>query len=136
MSAELLTKYKKYFQACQQKGANAHKLKFEPQDSVQVREIMQGYLCAGSLTHLEDNRSVATVKCPLDGSIYQRSAYAGQVCKTCDLCKLGEDSIGLQIQLEAGAPQPEPSATTMINTGGEDPIAAALGSAATTDPFM
>jgi len=55
---------------CQQKGSNAHKLAFDPQDSVQVREIMQGYLCAGSLGNLEDNRSVATVKCPLDGSIY------------------------------------------------------------------
>lgn len=34
VSAELLTKYRKYFQACQQKGSNAHKLQFDPQDSV------------------------------------------------------------------------------------------------------
>lgn len=77
VSAELLTKYRKYFQACQQKGSNAHKLKFDPKDSVQVREIMGGYLCGGSLEHLEDNRSVATVTCPLDGSIYSRATFDG-----------------------------------------------------------
>ena len=110
-----MTKYKKYFQACQQKGTNAHKLKFDPQDSVQVREIMAGYLCAGTLTHLEDNRSVNTVKCPLDGSIFSRGGFEGQVCKTCELCSLGEDSLGLSIQLEGGAPA---QATSMINTTG------------------
>lgn len=30
VSQEILTKYKKYFQACQQKGSNAHKLRFDP----------------------------------------------------------------------------------------------------------
>lgn len=34
VSQELLTKYRKYFQACTQKGSNAHKLRFDPQDSV------------------------------------------------------------------------------------------------------
>ena len=77
MSAELLTKYRKYFQACQQKGSNAHKLKFDPKDSVQVRNIMDGYLCAGSLEQLEDNRSVATVTCPLTGAIYSKATYDG-----------------------------------------------------------
>ena len=60
-----------------------------------------GFLCAGSLTLLEDNRSVATVKCPLCGSIYNKSEYLGQVCETCQLCKLGEDVLGLSIQLES-----------------------------------
>ena len=39
-----------------------------------------GFLDAGSLTILEDTRSVATVKCPLDGSIYNKSQYLGEVC--------------------------------------------------------
>jgi len=88
VSAELLTKYRKYFQACQQKGTNAHRLQFDPQDSVQVREIT-GYLCAGTLTRLEDSRSVATVKCPLTQAVYARGAFEGQICKTCDLVTLG-----------------------------------------------
>ena len=58
---------------------------------------MDGYLCAGSLTHLEDNRSVATVKCPLTGAVYKRSEYEGTICKTCELVTLGQDSLGLSI---------------------------------------
>lgn len=133
VSPELLTKYKKYFQACQQKGTNAHKLKFDPQDSVAVREIMAGYLCAGTLSHLEDNRSVATVKCPLDGSIYSRSEYDGQVCKTCELCSLGRDSLGLSILLETGAPPLEVSKAGTLTSA--DMVAAAVETA-TTDMFM
>jgi len=77
VSPEMLGKYKKYYQACQQKGTNAHKLRFDPSDSVNVREIMDGYLCAGTLTRLEDNRSVAAVKCPLTGAVYERQAFEG-----------------------------------------------------------
>ena len=91
----MLTKYKKYYQACQQKGTNAHKLRFDPSDSQRVQSVMDGYLDAGTLTHLEDNRSVATVKCPLTGAVYSRSAFDGQTCKTCNLVTLGQDAIGL-----------------------------------------
>ena len=55
------------------------------------------FLCAASLTILEDNRSVATVKCPLDGSTYNKSQGLGEVCKTCQLCQLGQDVLGLNI---------------------------------------
>ena len=58
---------------------------------------MDGYLCAGSLSHLEDNRSVATVKCPLTGAIYERTSYEGKTCPTCNLVTLGQDAIGLNI---------------------------------------
>ena len=103
-----------------------------------MREIMQGYLCAGTLTHLEDNRSVATVKCPLDGSIYSRSAFAGQLCKTCEICTLGQDAMGLSIKLEGG-PQPETQnsqATASSMSGAADPMASALESAAGSDLFL
>ena len=66
-----------------------------------MRDI-NSYLCTGSLSHLEDNRSVATVKCPLTGSVYARADYDGQICKTCNMVKLGQDSLGLSIQLESG----------------------------------
>ena len=109
---------------------------------------MAGYLCAGSLTHLEDNRSVATVKCPLDGSVYSRSGFESQICKTCELCTLGQDSLGLSIQLEAGAPPKEPVSTTasapstMINTTGgsaaqeSSSIADAFADAAGSNMFL
>lgn len=99
VSQDLLTKYKKYYQACQQKGSNANKLRFDPQDSVRVTEIMDGYLCAGMLSHLEDNRSVASVKCPLCSSVYARATFDGVICQTCQLCTLGQDALGLSIQL-------------------------------------
>jgi len=67
---------------------------------VEVKEI-NGYLCNGSLTPLEDNRSVNTVRCPLDNSIYHKS-WSGKVCETCQLCLLGQDAIGLTNYIEAG----------------------------------
>lgn len=73
---------------------------FKPEDSVQKSGVC-GLICAGSLTLLEDNRSVATVKCPLCNSIFNKSEYLGRACETCGLCKLGEDVLGLNIQLES-----------------------------------
>lgn len=54
-----------------------------------------------------DNRSVATVVCPLDGSVFERTTYAGKVCETCQLTKLGEAALGLNILLEGQQPQKE-----------------------------
>jgi coatomer protein complex subunit alpha (xenin) len=96
---DIVPQYKKYFQACQNKGSNALKLKFKPEDSAQVTEITS-YLCAGSLTQLEDNRSVSTVKCPLTGAVYAKSTYNNKVCSTCDMVKLGDDALGLNVMLE------------------------------------
>ena len=100
---------------------------------------MQGYLCAGTLDFLEDNRGIATVRCPLCSSIYSSAQFKGLVCKTCEICTLGADSIGLCIQLEAGG-QPTggesagASASNMkINTADAsnlvDPMASAMGAA-------
>jgi len=60
---------------------------------------VNGYICMGSLTPLEDSRSVSTVRCPLCGSIYSKQ-YSGQVCLQCDLCTLGEEALGLKIVLD------------------------------------
>ena len=79
-------------------------MNFDNNLNVELREI-NGYLDSGSLTPLEDNRSVSTVRCPLDGSIYSKS-FAGSVCLNCGLCKLGEDAVGLNILFE-GEPQQE-----------------------------
>lgn len=94
----MIPQFKKYFQAFQQKGTNAQKLNYDVNMNVELREI-NGYLCTGSLTLLEDNRSVNTVKCPLDGTIFAKS-FAGSVCQTCLLCKLGQEAIGMNIVLE------------------------------------
>ena len=66
---------------------------------MQVKEILGGYLCAGTLTRLQDSRSVATVKCPLTNAVYTKD-YSGKTCDVCQLTELGEDSLGLNIKLE------------------------------------
>lgn len=73
-------------------------LKFDAADSVKTKEVVS-YLCAGAMAPLDDNRSVATVKCPLDGSLFGKADFAGKVCETCQLCKLGRDSLGLQVEV-------------------------------------
>ncbi len=60
---------KKYYEAFQKKGTNAIKLDFDTNSNIELQEA-NGYLCLGDLAPLEDNRSVSTVRCPLDGSIY------------------------------------------------------------------
>jgi hypothetical protein len=64
-------------------------------------QTINGFLCSGDLSMLEDNRGVNTVKCPLDGAIHKKS-FAGQLCQTCKLCTLGEEALGLTISLAEG----------------------------------
>jgi hypothetical protein len=77
---------------------NAQKLNFDPNLNIELKEI-NGYLCMGSLIPLEDSKSVNTVRCPLDGSIFHKS-FAGKLCDTCNLCLLGQDCMGLTNLLE------------------------------------
>jgi len=106
---EELAKFRKYYQAFQQKGTNSHKLQFNPQDTVAIANLMEsGYLCAGSLTLLEDGRAMATVKCPLCNSIFAKT-FAGKMCECCQLCKLGEDTMGLNIMLDVPKDKEEKS---------------------------
>lgn len=95
---ELIAQHKKYFAAFTQKGTNAVKLDFNQNLNVELAEIC-GYLCTGSLRPLQDNRTQATVKCPLCGSIAAKD-QTGKVCQTCELCTLGEDVVGLNIMVE------------------------------------
>lgn len=110
-----MPQYSKYYQACQKKGTNAKQLKFQPQDNEQVKEVNDGYLCLGSLDRLEDNRSNAVVKCPLDGSVHAKAKFDNQVCQTCQLCLLGKDALGLNITIEQDE-QPKSAAKTEIKT--------------------
>lgn len=97
---ETIPQIKKYYQAFQQKGTNALKLNFESTLNVELKEIT-GYIDAETLSPLKDSRSVAVVKCPLDGSVYQRGSGAeGRLCETCMLCKIGEESVGLTNLIE------------------------------------
>ena len=76
---------------------------------------MTGFLCAGSLTVLADRGLAATVKCPLDGAVFEKAKYHGQVCPVCGMCKLGEDVLGLSIQLEQpDAPTMYPGSTAAV----------------------
>lgn len=67
--------------------------------------------------------------------MYSRAQYEGKVCPTCNLTKLGQDAMGLSIQLEGGAsPAQGAGAGQQINTGEPgvemDPMAAVLSMAA------
>lgn len=95
---ETIAQFKKYYQAFQAKGTNAVKLNYDTNLNIDLKEI-NGYLDAGSLEPLEDNKVGSIVKCPLDGSIYSKK-FAGEICQNCNLCKLGEDAIGLKVLLE------------------------------------
>jgi hypothetical protein len=91
---------KKYYQAFQAKGTNALKLNFDPTLNVSLQGIT-GYLCLTTLTPLVDARAGSTVKCPLCGSISQKTQeVVGKTCETCQLCKLGEDAMGLTNMIE------------------------------------
>jgi glycine cleavage system H lipoate-binding protein len=54
-------------------------LNFEPSLNVDLKEV-NGYLDAGELKPLEDNRAVSVVKCPLDGTIYNKATSSGKIC--------------------------------------------------------
>lgn len=79
--------------------------------------VSANYLCTGTLKCLQDNRSMATLKCPLCSSVYEKSTYAGKVCETCQLCMLGNDVLGLNIMLDLpkGADQDANFATAELN---------------------
>lgn len=99
---ETLPQIKKYYQVFQQKGTNALKLNFDPSLNVELAAAgITGYICAGTLSPLQDSRTVAVVRCPLDGSVYQKGPDSlGKVCETCQLCRLGEDAVGLTNLIE------------------------------------
>jgi hypothetical protein len=48
--------FKKYYQNFQSKGKNKFQLKFDLNLNIELKEI-NGYLCMGSLTPLEDSKS-------------------------------------------------------------------------------
>jgi coatomer protein complex subunit alpha (xenin) len=51
---DVIAQHKKYFQAFQQKGTNAHVLNFNQSLNMELNEI-SGYLCIGSLKPFEDS---------------------------------------------------------------------------------
>jgi len=58
-------------------------LNFDPSLNVELAGVT-GYLCMGSLTPLSDVRAGSVIKCPLCGSIYQKTKdNLGRVCDTC-----------------------------------------------------
>lgn len=104
---DVIPQNKKYYAAFQQRGTNAHKLGFNQNLNVELTEI-NGYLCMNTLKPLEDNRAQSIFRCPLCQSACSKASIqaegAAALCKTCMLCPLGEEVIGLNIKIDKPAP--------------------------------
>jgi hypothetical protein len=94
----VIPQFKKYYQTFQQKGKNKHQLNFDSQLNVTLKEI-NGYLCTATLTPLEDTKSHNILRCPLCSSVYHKN-QTKNVCQTCLLCTLGEETLGLNNLIE------------------------------------
>lgn len=91
MTPEIVAQYQKNYSTLQAKGTNDSKLEFDSGKIGQLDEA-EGYLCASSLSPLKNPTDC--VKCPYDKSTHEKT-YAGKLCPTCELCKIGEETIGL-----------------------------------------
>jgi len=94
LTSQLIAKYQKDFNTLQAKGTNELKLNFDSAKIGQLQEA-EGYLCASTLIPLKNPANC--IRCPYDGSAYEREE-AGKVCSICEICKIGEEAIGLVIR--------------------------------------
>lgn len=83
-----IEKYKKFRVKFQEKGSNEVKLDFE---SSNASKQCVGYLCCESLVPLKKK----PVCCPYDGSTFEDN-HIKKVCPTCELCKIGAETIGMK----------------------------------------
>eukprot|EP00928_Gymnodinium_smaydae_P028308 TRINITY_DN2160_c0_g3_i1.p1 TRINITY_DN2160_c0_g3~~TRINITY_DN2160_c0_g3_i1.p1 ORF type:complete len:1244 (-),score=301.09 TRINITY_DN2160_c0_g3_i1:224-3895(-) len=89
-SAQVVDQARKLLGVCEQKGTDAHQLRFDPKAPVQDFKM-----CAGALVPL--NPSDVTVQCPFCGSTYQAS-FKAKVCDTCQLSEIGANTLGIQLR--------------------------------------
>lgn len=94
LTPQLITKYQKDYNTLQAKGTNELKLDFDSTKIGQLQEA-EGYLRASTLTPLKNPAN--SIRCPYDGSTYERED-AGKLCSVCEMCKIGEEAIGLVIR--------------------------------------
>ncbi len=91
ITPDIVAQYQKNYNTLQAKGTNELKLDFDSAKIGQLDEA-EGYLCATTLAPLKNPADC--VRCPYDKSTHEKTA-AGKLCPTCELCKLGEETIGL-----------------------------------------
>ncbi len=89
----MVAQYQKYFGTMQAKGTNDLKLAFDSAKIGQMEEA-ESYLCAWTLKPLESPSGC--IRCPYDGTTYERS-FEGKICSTCELCRVGAETIGLKL---------------------------------------
>lgn len=93
INAEIAAQYQKNYNSLQAKGTNTEKLEFDSSKIGQLDEL-EGFLCAGSLTPLKNPNDC--IKCPYDRTCYEKT-FSGKLCMTCDMCKIGEETLGLNL---------------------------------------
>jgi len=87
---EVVAKARKLLQVCEQKGADAIQVEFDPKAPVEDFK-----LCAGSLKPVK--ASEPTVQCPYCNSTYKAS-YKGKLCDACQLSEIGANTLGIQLR--------------------------------------
>lgn len=91
LTPELVAQYRKNYNTLQAKGTNDLQLRFDSSRIGQLAEA-EGFLSASTLTPLTNPSNC--VRCPYDRSTHEKQD-AGKLCPVCELCKLGEETIGL-----------------------------------------
>ena len=94
ITPDIVAQYQKNYSTLQGKGTNDLKLDFDSGKIGQLEEA-EGYLCASNLAPLKNPSDC--VRCPYDKTTHEKAA-AGKVCPTCEMCKVGEDTIGLVLR--------------------------------------
>lgn len=94
LTPQMIAQYQKNYNTLQAKGTNELKLNFDSGKIGQLSEA-EGYLCASTLVPLKNPADY--IKCPYDGSSYEREE-AGRTCAVCEMCKIGEETVGLIIR--------------------------------------
>lgn len=92
---DVVAQYTKYHNKMKEKATNAVKISF---DSSSISKITEGshYLCAMSLRPLKVAGDSA--RCPYDWSTFDRE-WEGKVCPTCDMCRIGAQTVGLKLSV-------------------------------------
>lgn len=62
---------------------------------MQEIDEVNGYICLKTFKPLKGGKADA-VRCPLDKSMFEKQ-FKGQLCETCQLCKIGKEALGVKI---------------------------------------
>lgn len=94
LDPNIVAQYQRNYNTLQAKGTNKLKLDFDSSKIGQLTEA-EGYLCESTLVPLKNPTDC--VRCPYDRSTHEKEKL-GKLCSVCEMCKLGEETIGLIIR--------------------------------------